>query len=85
MDTGQEVSVLLLDTAELMAVGMGVVFSFLLLLVWAVQAMSWLLRHSAGPVAEPSALIQHSSIPPAVVAAISAAVEHHNKHNKGSK
>lgn len=88
MDAEQQVSVLLLDAAALMGVGMGVVFSFLLLLVWAVQGMSWLLKYSAEPVSAAVAPQQQrpeTGIPPAIVAAISSAIEHHQKQNKELK
>jgi oxaloacetate decarboxylase (Na+ extruding) subunit gamma len=88
MDAEQQVSVLLLDAAALMGVGMGVVFSFLLLLVWAVQGMSWLLKNSAEPVSAAVATLQQrpeTGIPPAIVAAISSAIEHHQKQNKELK
>jgi oxaloacetate decarboxylase gamma subunit len=85
MDAEQQVSLLLLDAAVLMVVGMGVVFGFLMLLVWAVQAMSWLLRHSAEAAAPTVAAPQQAGISPAVVAAISAAIEHHQKQNKELK
>lgn len=88
MDVEQQVSVLLLDAAVLMVVGMGVVFGFLMVLVWAVQAMSWLLRHLAEPAPVAVAAPQHrpqTGISPAVVAAISTAIEHHQKQNKEFK
>ena len=86
MDAEQQVSVLLLDAAALMGVGMGVVFSFLLLLVWAVQGMSWLLKNSAEPVsATPLQQRPEAGISPAIVAAISSAIEHHQKQNKELK
>lgn len=88
MDAEQQVSVLLLDAAVLMGVGMGVVFGFLMLLVWAVQGMSWLLKHSAEPVSASVAELQQrpqTGIPPAIVAAISSAIEHHQKQNKELK
>lgn len=85
MDAEQQVSVLLLDAAALMVVGMGVVFGFLMVLVWAVQAMSWLLWHSAKAVTPAVAAPQQAGISPAVVAAISSAIEHHQKQNKEFK
>lgn len=88
MDAEQQVAVLLLDAAVLMVVGMGVVFGFLMLLVWAVQGMSWLLKHSAEPVSAPVATLQQgpqTGIPPAIVAVISSAIEHHQKQNKELK
>lgn len=88
MGAEQQVAVLLLDAAVLMVVGMGVVFGFLMLLVWAVQGMSRLLKHSAEPVSAPVATLQQvpkTGIPPAIVAAISSAIEHHQKQNKELK
>lgn len=88
MDAEQQVSLLLLDAAVLMGVGMGVVFGFLMLLVWAVQGMSWLLKNSAEPVFAAVATLQQSpetGISPAIVAAISSAIEHHQKQNKDVK
>lgn len=82
MDAEQQVSVLLLDAATLMVVGMGVVFSFLMLLVLAVQGMSRLLKNSVEQVPVAVAAVQSSGISPAVVAAISSAIEHHQKQNK---
>ncbi|EGM79183.1 sodium pump decarboxylase gamma subunit family protein [Rheinheimera sp. A13L] len=83
MDAEQQVSVLLLDAAVLMVVGMGVVFSFLMILVFAVQGMSRLLRHSSPALPATVATTQQAAISPSVVAAISAAIEHHQKQNKG--
>lgn len=77
MDAEQQVSVLLLDAAVLMVVGMGVVFSFLMILVFAVQGMSRLLRHSSPALPATVATTQQTAISPSVVAAISAAIEHH--------
>lgn len=88
MDAEQQVSVLLLDAAVLMGVGMGVVFGFLMLLVLAVQGMSWLLKNSAEAVSAPAATLQQrpeTGIPPAIVAAISSAIEHHRRQNKDLK
>ncbi|RVT46178.1 oxaloacetate decarboxylase [Rheinheimera sediminis] len=84
MDAEQQVGVLLLEAAVLMVVGMGVVFGFLMVLVFAVQAMSRLLKHS-GPAATTAAVAttQSAAVPAAVVAAISVAIEHHQKQNKG--
>lgn len=83
MDAEQQVGALLLDAAILMLVGMGVVFGFLMLLVWAVQVMSRLVRHTASPATTPVASSQPEAISPAVVAAISSAIEHHHKQHKG--
>ncbi|MCA1930056.1 OadG family protein [Rheinheimera sp.] len=83
MDAEQQVGALLLDAAILMLVGMGVVFGFLMLLVWAVQVMSRLVRPTAVPVTSPVASSQPEGISPAVVAAISSAIEHHHKQHKG--
>ena len=86
MDAEQQVSVLLLDAAVLMGVGMGVVFGFLMLLVGAVQGMSRIFKNTAEPASVPTAAtIQHTGISPAVVAAISSAIEHHQKQNKELK
>lgn len=85
MEAEQQVSALLLDAAVLMLVGMGVVFGFLMLLVWAVQIMSGLVRTAAEPLAAATASSQPGGISPAVVAAISAAIEHHHKQQKGQK
>lgn len=88
MDAEQQVSLLLLDAAVLMGVGMGVVFGFLMLLVWAVQGMSWLLKRSADPVSAAVATLHQrpeAGIAPAIVAAISSAIEHHHKQNKELK
>ncbi len=85
MEAEQQVSALLLDAAVLMLVGMGVVFGFLMLLVWAVQIMSGLVRNAAEPVAAAKGSSQPGGISPAVVAAISAAIEHHHKQQKGQK
>lgn len=81
MSAAQDVSVLLLDAAVLMVVGMGVVFGFLMLLVLAVHSMSWFLRHSVQPLTATTPAVV-SGVSPAVVAAISAAIEHHQKQNK---
>ncbi|MBU1619554.1 MAG: OadG family protein [Gammaproteobacteria bacterium] len=83
MGAEQQVSVLLLDAAVLMVVGMGVVFSFLMILVFAVQGMSRLLRHSSPALPAAVATTQQATVSPSVVAAISAAIEHHQKQNKG--
>lgn len=85
MDAEQQVGALLLDAAALMVVGMGVVFGFLLLLVWAVQAMSWCIGRSAEPATAAVATSPPSVISPAVVAAISSAIEHHHQQQKGQK
>lgn len=85
MGAEQQVSVLLLDAAVLMVVGMGVVFSFLMLLVGAVQGMSWLLRHSVKAEMLPVATRGQTGISPSVVAAITSAIEHHQKQNKELK
>jgi oxaloacetate decarboxylase gamma subunit len=85
MNAEQDVSVLLLDAAALMIVGMGVVFGFLMVLVFAVQGMSRLLRHSSPPLTAESVPTPQAAISPSVVAAISAAIEHHHKQTKESK
>lgn len=85
MDAEQQVSALLLDAAVLMVVGMGVVFSFLMILVWAVQGMSRLLKDTAEPATAAIVSTQHAGISPAVVAAISSAIEHHQKQHKEFK
>lgn len=85
MNAEQNVSALLLDATVLMIVGMGVVYGFLMVLVFAVQGMSRLLRHSGSPLIAESVPTPQAAISPSVVAAISAAIEHHQKQTKELK
>jgi oxaloacetate decarboxylase gamma subunit len=85
MDAEQQVGTLLLDAAVLMVVGMGVVFSFLMILVLAVQGMSRLLKGPAESVSAKVTSNPQAGISPAVVAAISSAIEHHQKQHKELK
>ena len=85
MNAEQDVSALLLDATVLMIVGMGVVYGFLMVLVFAVQGISRLLRHSGPPLTAESVPTPQVAISPSVVAAISAAIEHHQKQNKELK
>jgi oxaloacetate decarboxylase gamma subunit len=73
---------MLLSGVNLMLIGMGIVFSFLLLLVWIIQRTHGLLvrweAKDAPPAAEPSPLASSGSVDSqAVVAAIIAAVHQH--------
>ena len=85
MDTEQQVGALLLDAAVLMVVGMGVVFSFLMILVLAVQGMSRVLKDPAEPASAAVTSNPQAGISPAVVAAISSAIEHNQKQHKEHK
>ncbi|WP_372625903.1 oxaloacetate decarboxylase subunit gamma [Arsukibacterium sp.] len=76
---------LLLESATLMVIGMVSVFTFLLLLVLLMTAMSRLLRRfSPAKVASPAGKTESatSGVSPAVVAAISAAVHQYRQQHK---
>ncbi|WP_162560200.1 OadG family protein [Methylotetracoccus oryzae] len=79
---------LLLSGVNLMLIGMGIVFSFLLLLVWIIQRTHGLLvrweAKAAAPAEEPQ-LLANSGGPDnqAVVAAIIAAVHQHEHRTNG--
>ncbi len=76
---------LLLEGVELMLIGMGSVFTFLVLLIVSIRVMSWLLGHLAPAVAQPTAAIRTSTPQPApahqpdgeLLAAIQAAIHQH--------
>ncbi|HAW92602.1 MULTISPECIES: oxaloacetate decarboxylase subunit gamma [unclassified Arsukibacterium] len=76
---------LLLESATLMVIGMVSVFTFLLLLVLLMNAMSSLLRrYSPAKVANQGGKTESATqgVSPAVVAAISAAVHQYRQQHK---
>jgi oxaloacetate decarboxylase gamma subunit len=79
---------MLLSGVNLMLIGMGIVFSFLLLLVWIIQRTHGLLvrweARAAAPAAEPSPLSNSGGLDnQTVVAAIIAAVHQHEHRTNG--
>ena len=79
---------MLLSGVNLMLIGMGIVFSFLLLLVWIIQRTHGLLvrweARGATPAEEPSPLSNSGGLDnQAVVAAIIAAVHKHEHRTNG--
>lgn len=85
-----EVASALTEAANLLLVGMVVVFLFLSMLIGAVSAIAWLNKVVPDPSAVASAdkqsFVNHGSpsnqgVPPKVVAAISAAIRQHRRSN----
>ncbi|CED70610.1 oxaloacetate decarboxylase 1, subunit gamma [Aliivibrio wodanis] len=81
-----DIGSLLGEAATLMLTGMGVVFVFLTILVYLVQFMSKLLPVELAP--KPALAIQknqdldQTTVPPQIIAAISAAVKLHRAKHK---
>ena len=77
----------LVEAANLLLVGMGVVFAFLTLLIGAVNFISWLNQkfpestssHSSVQSASHPGVQSHQHVPPKIVAAISAAVRQYRR------
>lgn len=82
-----DVASALVEAANLLLVGMGVVFAFLTLLIGAVNFISWLNQkfpestssHSSVQSASHSGVQSHQHVPPKIVAAISAAVRQYRR------
>lgn len=79
---------LLMDSLRLMGIGMGIVFSFLMLLVGLLRAMSWLALKAApvGPhpilPASPTSAAEH---PDDLIAVIAAAIAHDRARRRSSR
>ena len=68
---------LVIESLRLMAIGMGIVFSFLLLLVGILRSMSWVAQRLAPtepPPLAPAALAAQVGQPDELIAVISAAI-----------